>query len=74
MVTGVGVPQVTAILDCAEMGAKYGVPIIADGGIKQTGDVPKALAAGADTVMLGSMFAGLEESPGEKVLYSYNFV
>ncbi len=69
VVTGVGVPQVTAILDCAEMGAKYGVPIIADGGIKQTGDVPKALAAGADTVMLGSMFAGLEESPGEKVLY-----
>ncbi len=69
VVTGVGVPQVTAIMDCAEMGAKYGVPIIADGGIKQTGDVPKALAAGADTVMLGSMFAGLEESPGEKVLY-----
>ncbi|MBE0646085.1 MAG: IMP dehydrogenase [Bacteroidetes bacterium] len=69
VVTGVGVPQVTAIMDCAAMGAKYGVPIIADGGIKQTGDVPKALAAGADTVMLGSMFAGLEESPGEKVLY-----
>ena len=69
VVTGVGVPQITAIMDCAEMGAKYGVPIIADGGIKQTGDVPKALAAGADTVMIGSMFAGLEESPGEKVLY-----
>ena len=69
VVTGVGVPQVTAIMDCAEMAAKYDIPIIADGGIKQTGDVPKALAAGADTVMLGSMFAGLEESPGEKVLY-----
>lgn len=69
VVTGVGVPQITAIMDCAEMAAKYDVPIIADGGIKQTGDVAKALAAGADTVMLGSMFAGLEESPGEKVLY-----
>lgn len=69
VVTGVGVPQVTAIMDCAEMAAKYDVPIIADGGIKQTGDVSKALAAGADTVMIGSMFAGLEESPGEKVLY-----
>lgn len=69
VVTGVGVPQITAIMDCAEMAAKYNVPIIADGGIKQTGDVPKAIAAGADTVMLGSMFAGLEESPGEKVLY-----
>jgi IMP dehydrogenase len=69
VVTGVGVPQITAIMDCAEMGAKYDIPIIADGGIKQTGDVAKALAAGADTVMLGSMFAGLEESPGEKVLY-----
>jgi IMP dehydrogenase len=69
VVTGVGVPQVTAIMDCAEMAAKYDVPIIADGGIKQTGDVAKALAAGADTVMIGSMFAGLEESPGEKVLY-----
>lgn len=69
VVTGIGVPQVTAILDCAEAAAKYDVPIIADGGIKQTGDVPKALAAGADSVMLGSMFAGLEESPGEKILY-----
>jgi IMP dehydrogenase len=69
VVTGVGVPQVTAIMDCGAMAAKYDVPIIADGGIKQTGDVAKALAAGADTVMLGSMFAGLEESPGEKVLY-----
>mgnify|MGYP001275833688 CR=1 FL=1 len=69
VVTGIGVPQITAIMDCAEIAAKYDVPIIADGGIKQTGDVPKALAAGADSVMLGSMFAGLEESPGEKILY-----
>ncbi|MDT8323690.1 MAG: IMP dehydrogenase [Bacteroidota bacterium] len=69
VVTGVGVPQITAIIDCAEAAAAYDVPIIADGGIKQTGDVPKALAAGADSIMLGSMFAGLEESPGEKILY-----
>ncbi|MCB2203679.1 IMP dehydrogenase [bacterium] len=69
VVTGVGVPQITAIMDCAEAAAQYDVPIIADGGIKQTGDVPKALAAGADSIMLGSMFAGLEESPGEKILY-----
>ncbi|HOJ05378.1 MAG TPA: IMP dehydrogenase [Bacteroidota bacterium] len=69
VVTGVGVPQITAIMDCAAAAAKYDIPIIADGGIKQTGDVPKALAAGADTVMIGGMFAGLEESPGEKILY-----
>jgi IMP dehydrogenase len=69
VVTGVGVPQITAIIDCAEAAAAHGVPIVADGGIKQTGDVPKALAAGAASVMIGSMFAGLEESPGEKILY-----
>lgn len=69
VVTGVGVPQITAIIDCAAAAAEHGIPIIADGGIKQTGDVPKALAAGAASVMLGSMFAGLEESPGEKILY-----
>jgi IMP dehydrogenase len=69
VVTGVGVPQITAIMDCAEAAVKYGVPIIADGGVKQTGDVPKAIAAGADSVMIGGMFAGLEESPGEKILY-----
>ena len=69
VVTGVGVPQITAIMDCAEIAAKYGIPIIADGGVKQTGDVPKAIAAGADSVMIGGMFAGLEESPGEKILY-----
>ncbi len=69
VVAGVGVPQVTAIMDCAIVARKHGVPIIADGGIKQTGDVPKAIAAGADSVMIGGLFAGLEESPGEKVLY-----
>ncbi len=69
VVTGVGVPQITAIMDSAEAAAKYNIPIIADGGIKQTGDIPKAIAAGADTVMIGSMLAGLEESPGEKILY-----
>ncbi|MBI5646967.1 MAG: IMP dehydrogenase [Ignavibacteriae bacterium] len=69
VVTGVGVPQVTAIMDCAAMAAKYNIPVIADGGIKVTGDIAKAIAAGADSVMIGSLFAGLEESPGEKVLY-----
>lgn len=69
VVTGVGVPQVTAIMECAKAAAKYDVPIIADGGIKQTGDIAKAIAAGADAVMIGSLFAGLEESPGEKILY-----
>lgn len=69
VVAGIGVPQLTAILECAEAAHKYDVPIIADGGIKQTGDIPKALAAGADTVMLGGLFAGVEESPGDTVLY-----
>lgn len=69
VIAGVGVPQISAIIECAKIAAKYGVPVIADGGIKQTGDVPKAIAAGADTVMLGGMFAGTDESPGEKVLY-----
>ncbi|MDH7514902.1 MAG: IMP dehydrogenase [Bacteroidota bacterium] len=69
VVTGVGVPQITAIMDCAAVASKYGIPVIADGGIKQTGDIAKAIAAGADSVMIGSLFAGLEESPGEKVLY-----
>ncbi len=67
IIAGVGVPQLTAIMEAARAGAKHGVPIIADGGIKQTGDIPKAIAAGASTVMIGSLFAGLEESPGEKV-------
>jgi IMP dehydrogenase len=69
IVAGVGVPQLTAVMNCAEIAAKTGIPIIADGGIRYSGDVAKALAAGANTVMLGSMMAGLDESPGEKVLY-----
>ncbi len=69
VVAGVGVPQLTAIFNCAEEAKKYGIPIIADGGIKYTGDIPKAIAAGANVVMMGSMFAGTEESPGETVLY-----
>ncbi len=63
IVTGAGVPQLTAIADCVEVAKKYQVPIIADGGIKQSGDIVKALAAGASTVMIGSLFAGCEESP-----------
>lgn len=69
VVAGVGVPQFTAVMDCAEEALKTGVPIIADGGIKYSGDVVKALAAGASVVMMGSMFAGCEESPGEEELY-----
>ena len=69
VVAGIGVPQVTAVMDCAEIGKKYGVPVIADGGIKYSGDVVKALAAGASVCMMGSLFAGTEESPGETVLY-----
>ena len=69
VVAGVGVPQVTAVMECASMAKKYRVPVIADGGIKQTGDIAKAIAAGADCVMIGGLFAGLQESPGEKVLY-----
>jgi IMP dehydrogenase len=69
VVAGVGVPQVTAILECARVATKAGIPLIADGGIKQTGDIAKAIAAGADAVMIGSLFAGVDESPGEKILY-----
>lgn len=65
VVAGVGVPQLTAVMDCVEMGKKYGIPVIADGGIKYSGDVVKALAAGACAAMMGSLFAGCEEAPGE---------
>jgi IMP dehydrogenase len=68
IVAGVGVPQISAIDDCSDMGAKYGVPIIADGGIKYSGDVAKALAVGASCVMMGSALAGTEESPGDIIL------
>lgn len=69
IVAGIGVPQVTAIYDAACEAQKYGIPIIADGGIKYSGDIVKALAAGGDVVMIGSLFAGCEESPGETELY-----
>ncbi len=69
VVAGVGVPQMTAIVDCAREAKKKEVPIIADGGIKYSGDISKALAGGADSVMIGSLFAGTEESPGETILF-----
>jgi len=69
VVTGAGVPQITAIRECVRAARDSGVPVIADGGVKFTGDVSKALAAGADAVMIGSLFAGTEESPGETILY-----
>lgn len=69
VVAGAGVPQITAIMDCAQVASKLGIPIIADGGIKYSGDIVKAIAAGADCVMIGSLFAGTDETPGEIVLY-----
>ncbi|ODP27069.1 IMP dehydrogenase [Paenibacillus nuruki] len=69
VIAGIGVPQITAIYDCATVAREYGIPIIADGGIKYSGEITKALAAGADAVMLGSLFAGTEESPGESEIY-----
>ena len=69
VIAGVGIPQISAVMETYRASKKKGVPIIADGGIKQTGDVAKALAAGAHSVMIGSLFAGVEESPGESILY-----
>ncbi len=69
IVTGAGLPQVTAVMDCARAAAEHGIPVIADGGIKFSGDLAKAVAAGAHSIMIGSLFAGTEESPGETILY-----
>ncbi len=69
VVTGVGVPQLSAVMEVAEFCRSKGIGLIADGGIKQTGDIPKAIAGGADVVMMGSMFAGVDESPGETIIY-----
>ena len=69
IVAGIGMPQVTAIMNCRSMSAKTGIPLIADGGIKYSGDITKALGAGAHTVMIGGLFAGTDESPGEMVLF-----
>ncbi len=69
VVAGIGVPQITAIYDVARVASKYNIPVIADGGIKYSGDLPKAIAAGADAIMIGSLFAGCEESPGETEIY-----
>jgi len=69
VVTGAGMPQLTAILNCRKAADKHDVPLIADGGIRYSGDIAKALAAGASTVMMGSVLAGMEESPGEMILF-----
>jgi len=69
VVSGVGVPQISAIAECVKVAEKKNIPVISDGGIKLSGDITKAIAAGASTVMIGSLFAGTEESPGEKILY-----
>jgi IMP dehydrogenase len=69
IISGVGVPQISAIMDCASAADEHNIPVIADGGIKQSGDITKAIAAGASSVMLGALFAGLKESPGQLVIY-----
>ena len=69
VIAGAGVPQITAVMDCARAAEKFDVPLISDGGIKFSGDVTKAIAAGAHAVMIGSLFAGTDEAPGETILY-----
>jgi IMP dehydrogenase len=69
VIAGIGVPMITAILECARAARQHGVPVIADGGIRYSGDITKAIAVGASSTMIGSLFAGTEESPGEVVLY-----
>src|SRR5213076_2853440 len=69
VIAGAGVPQITAVMECARAAEKFDVPIISDGGIKFSGDITKALAAGAHSVMIGSLFAGTDEAPGEIILY-----
>lgn len=69
MVAGIGMPQITAVYDAARAAAEYGIPVIADGGVKYSGDIVKALAAGANVVMVGSLVAGCEESPGDSEIY-----
>lgn len=69
VIAGIGVPQFTAVLDCAEEASKSNIPVIADGGIKFSGDITKAIAAGADSVMIGNLFAGLKETPGREIIY-----
>jgi IMP dehydrogenase len=69
VVAGIGVPMITAVAECARAAAKHGVPVIADGGIRYSGDITKAIAVGASTCMIGSLFAGTDESPGEMILY-----
>jgi IMP dehydrogenase len=70
VIAGVGIPQITAIYDCAKIAEKYNIPIIGDGGIRYSGDIPKAIAAGANACMIGSLFAGTKESPGEDMIYN----
>jgi IMP dehydrogenase len=69
VITGAGMPQVTAVMECVSAARKHNIPVVADGGIRYSGDIVKAMAAGADSVMIGSLFAGTEESPGETILY-----
>ena len=69
IIAGIGVPQITAVYDCVQVADQYGIPVIADGGIQYSGDITKAIAAGASSVVIGGLFAGTEESPGETVIF-----